>query len=582
MKNKFLSLCLMGIMIFFIVPLNVFATDAAMSEEFKSILNSNGELVFNYVQPSTIDDVYMISEDFSVSNSDFWMDCESFNDDFSECEIYMNYGQDDEEKHMVKVVYNYDEEVKKTADKFVAGFPVDREYFNVKDLEIINYWVNGAENDDSDINYLSNYSGELKEYLNYSNFIFTVDSRAGSDDPFVTIRAGIAKLIYDDVVYFSDGWLGAKAEHAIYVPETTGDTPEELISAAQKRIDDYIGEGKVKISLDSLTVENYYNSVISDYDNELAETQALLDAEMLKDPMDRDVFLVMECEWRLQSIPENKQYFMESFEEGGDNHFLTKGTGGYLFKVEIDGEEHRFIIIKNDDEIQTPTYKTVDLNTNVQISSSSSQIPLDTVILAERLTSGDEYDKIIELLKVTENETYDLKLFSETTNNFFSKLESGMFEVRIPLPDKFKDKELVAYYVDTDDKITTYEVKVEDEYVIFLTDHFSIYTLAEKPKSVHEHTLTYVAAKEATYTEEGNIAYWTCDCGKWYADAEGKKEITDKASVVIAKLIKNDELLNDSPQTGDSVDSKMYVVLLLMLGGCLLVSVAYMGKKREL
>ena len=41
------------------------------------------------------------------------------------------------------------------------------------------------------------------------------------------------------------------------------------------------------------------------------------------------------------------------------------------------------------------------------------------------------------------------------------------------------------------------------------------------------HNLTGVAAKAATCTEEGNIAYWLCgSCGKYFADAEAKTEIT--------------------------------------------------------
>ena len=50
----------------------------------------------------------------------------------------------------------------------------------------------------------------------------------------------------------------------------------------------------------------------------------------------------------------------------------------------------------------------------------------------------------------------------------------------------------------------------------------------------HTHNLTLVAAKAATCTTEGNSAYYTCDgCDKWFADATGSVEITDKTSVKI-------------------------------------------------
>ena len=50
----------------------------------------------------------------------------------------------------------------------------------------------------------------------------------------------------------------------------------------------------------------------------------------------------------------------------------------------------------------------------------------------------------------------------------------------------------------------------------------------------HTHNLTLVAAKAATCTTAGNSAYYTCDgCDKWFADATGSIEITDKTSVKI-------------------------------------------------
>ena len=50
----------------------------------------------------------------------------------------------------------------------------------------------------------------------------------------------------------------------------------------------------------------------------------------------------------------------------------------------------------------------------------------------------------------------------------------------------------------------------------------------------HTHNLTLVAAKAATCTTAGNSAYYTCDgCDKWFEDATGSVEITDKTSVMI-------------------------------------------------
>lgn len=50
------------------------------------------------------------------------------------------------------------------------------------------------------------------------------------------------------------------------------------------------------------------------------------------------------------------------------------------------------------------------------------------------------------------------------------------------------------------------------------------------------HKLTAHAAKEPTDTEAGNTAYWSCDnCGKFFADAEGKKEIAKNSWMIEAR-----------------------------------------------
>lgn len=51
-----------------------------------------------------------------------------------------------------------------------------------------------------------------------------------------------------------------------------------------------------------------------------------------------------------------------------------------------------------------------------------------------------------------------------------------------------------------------------------------------------EHTLTEHKAKDATCTENGNLAYWECtDCGKLFSDKNGKTETTLAAVTVAAK-----------------------------------------------
>ena len=57
------------------------------------------------------------------------------------------------------------------------------------------------------------------------------------------------------------------------------------------------------------------------------------------------------------------------------------------------------------------------------------------------------------------------------------------------------------------------------------------------PALGHVHTLhlTKVESKSQSCTDEGNVEYYTCECGKWFTDSNTTTEITDKTSVVIGK-----------------------------------------------
>ena len=52
----------------------------------------------------------------------------------------------------------------------------------------------------------------------------------------------------------------------------------------------------------------------------------------------------------------------------------------------------------------------------------------------------------------------------------------------------------------------------------------------------HTHRLTLVPEKKATCIETGNLAYYTCTCGKWFADSEGSSEIEDHNSVILPMI----------------------------------------------
>ncbi len=95
-----------------------------------------------------------------------------------------------------------------------------------------------------------------------------------------------------------------------------------------------------------------------------------------------------------------------------------------------------------------------------------------------------------------------------------------------------------------------------------------------------------VEAKAATCTEAGNIAYWYCpDCGKYFSDEALTEEITQDKTVIAATGSATTDTTTTGtttspPQTGDSSQMTLWVVLLAVsFGG--LVGVLIYGRKRK-
>ncbi|MDE6200331.1 MAG: hypothetical protein K2M47_00415, partial [Clostridiales bacterium] len=93
------------------------------------------------------------------------------------------------------------------------------------------------------------------------------------------------------------------------------------------------------------------------------------------------------------------------------------------------------------------------------------------------------------------------------------------------------------------------------------------------------HTLTHNPKTPATNDRDGNIEFWDCeDCQKFFADGDGKEEITDKASVVIPKTV--DPITND----GLSGTDILWITLIAILCATILIEVAvivYRAKRKS-
>lgn len=409
------------------------------------------KLTVNSIKPTNEEEGWVIFEGI-YENDD--MEIKSCDETYTKCTAKST----DNKNYYSNVVinYNYDENTKKIVDSLVSKLPKDKDTFAISDLELFSYFLNGGSS--------IYYSSEFRSYLNNKNF--DIDFRAGSNEPLFTEEIGIAKFGYNGTVYYVNPMMGVSGKHILYVP--TGTKNADLLKTAQERLDSNFGNGKIVLTKFD-TIDEFLNSYIASISQVVDNLYQARNSEYEK--MQPNYVEVT----REEIIAELKTEYLDSIGE-----VLDESSDGNVYKVTIKDKTYYTVIKADSDKMKEVSYTTSDILTDISISTESNNLPLDTLINVKRLTSGEEYEKILKILKLTDNEMFDLKLFSKALDSYVTKLDNGTFEVRIPVSEKFKDKELVAYYVSDDGKITQYEVTVKDGYAVFNTDHFSIYTLGVK------------------------------------------------------------------------------------------------------
>ena len=490
----------------------VVAISTEYSDEFKTILNENGEVVINQYEPKPEEytDIMFeaLSEKYGYMEEGLSFKFYQESHDRVNSTVCASLLDPETNKvlesHIVKIVYNYDKDIKDEIDKMVAEFPEPEEGamsydFKISDMEMINYWMTCTPDNDN-IGGLLNYSGELKEYIGYKNI--GMDARYGENDcPLFTFVGGIVNFENNGIIYAAMD-LGARGNHVFYVPDDTKNQKEDLVAAAQKRIDDYVGNGKAKVEYAG-TVEEVLDSFQYDAEHEI---------------------------------------------EG------IKGKD-ICIKITINEVPHYAVVIKGSKNMTTPSYKNVDMATNVVVDTDDSTVPLDTLIQVEKLTEGEVYDRIMAAIKVKDksNNTYDIQLHSKSVNKYIKKLKNGKFQVELPISPELDGKALSVYYVDEEGNVQVHMVTIENGFAIFTTDHFSAYTLAEE----HEHE--YIDGK--------------CECGM-VKEEEVKDDVTvpedENKDEVENEENQSGEIDSDVPQTSD--ESNIIAVLAsVVLSGALLV-----------
>lgn len=532
--------------VFVMVAVLMLPTSVSAETDALDKVLTNGKLVVNSVEPKDISEAWsLVYEDKLMEVEGIWVDWDgSFNADYTKVTVYYGEYGDITKPKEVEIVYNYDKDIKAIVDAMVEKLPEDKTKFELTDLEYINYLLYNSENEE--YYNLGDFSGQLKKTINYKNFNFVIDNRAGGGSFFSVEQMGIAKIQYDDTTYYIESMLGVTAKHIFYVDDNTTDVKK----AIEDRISKAFGNVNIEVYDGEQTIEEFLDIEKASYQSDYRRYKEILDnyssADEYADAMN-------------PGSDQDRQYYMSVYYEaefamscyGTEEEYVNGHMNCYEFLDEIktaevyilcmeNGLNVPFAVVKDSSKVnENINYITNDAKTDITISSSSSTLPLDTIIKASKLTNGEEYDKIMKVLGVSNSETFDLTLYSNSTNENVTKLENCSFLVEIPVSKELEGKELIVYYVTSDEKIEEHEVTIKDGYATFETDHFSIYTLAEKNVDVNEGDTGNTPTETPSTTPSNSTT--------------------------------------GSPQTGDNVE--LYVIILIISLAGLVSGVVYLRRK---
>jgi len=487
--GKFLGVFVLGMALILCIPNSVNA--AEMSDEFKSLLNKEGKYVINMYKPTDpldLDLYFDTNYYYSEEKNPLGMCFRNLSEDMTNFDLIINCGEEDAEWHNVPIVWNYNETEYEKVQNYLNSTLKDKTMFKVHDMEIVSY-ILGTMGADAEV--LALYSGELKRLVDYNNITLYADSRAGGYDPFEIGNFGMAQFKVNDVTYAVRHQLGAHGELILYVPTDTPDDNEEIAKVLTERASKYVeGTDKfVEFSYVSTAREYWEQFMYADYQHYEGDNATKTFEQYIQTLTDE------EYEAMANGIAENELVFAMAY---GDDHM---------------GGDQMFVVRKDSSKMVEPYVKTKDLKTDIMISTNEN-IPVDTLIQAKELTDGEEYERIVEILNLTDNLTFDLKLYSTSLDKYITKLDDGIFEVKIPIPENFEGKDLVVYYVKDNGEKEPYTVDTVSEpgYAIFTTTHFSIYTLGYKEDASVKVKVTFDGnggkfGTKKTYT----INDWTAD-----------------------------------------------------------------------
>ena len=435
-----------------IVGGSVFAT----SQEIQTLENDlqNGELIVNSIDPTGNDELFEAIL-LSLSTKYKLVHARKSKDDYTRA-IFSTYTNDESKEITLKyqpleasILAKVQAELPNIPDPMPDESGGLTQY-TINDLPIINYIIAGYKGDaDYDtiefITGMVNFSPEYKKDIGNSNLEIEINGVGWGGSPYSVNGGGLALIKYKGSI------CGAKtiitsAKHVLYVPDDTEQSQEAFISAAENRIKSYLSGTEYENSFSILPTDQLTTDKIDMVENELGVTY-----------------------------------------EDGSRVIVKYGDTQLLF-----------IIARDSSKIVNPSFGSTDILTEVAVDSDDSTIPLDTIVVVNKINNKDRSDTINKL-GLKDADIYDINLHSNAADRDITKLGNGRFLVRVPVGSKYEGKNLAVYYIDVNGKVETFDVTVQNGYAVFITNHFSEYILgttdeeSTNPATIDDITTTIIA-----------------------------------------------------------------------------------------
>ncbi len=150
------------------------------------------------------------------------------------------------------------------------------------------------------------------------------------------------------------------------------------------------------------------------------------------------------------------------------------GTEDDWQRVNVDADGNTYLL--NAEIIFKPPVVVSDENTGITITGAEGVIDESVTVNVKNVSIGNYLVGLGATHNIDTSKMYDITLTMDDVN----VQPDGRVKVMIPLEEGKSYNNVVVLYIDKNYKVEQMESYIEDGYVVFYTDHFSLYSVVEK------------------------------------------------------------------------------------------------------